>query len=96
MSLGRQIRTCPGRSNRIFRGRPRDVGKDVVGSYWGQIFADWLGRDLLWKVCICHFFLLIAQSHYVRFKITEYKEIKCKIGLNSNNGRQIVAGEKQI
>ena len=28
-------------SNRIFRGRPRDVGGGRPGTSWGPIFADW-------------------------------------------------------
>ena len=30
--LGRQVWTSPGRSNRIFRGRPGDVGGVVLGT----------------------------------------------------------------
>ena len=35
----RQIGTSPGRSNRIFRERPGDVGGVVLGTFWGPIFA---------------------------------------------------------
>ena len=46
MSLERQIKTSPGRSNWVFRGRPRDVGgaypgtlkRDVLGTSWETIF----------------------------------------------------------
>ena len=35
-------RDVPGRSNRIFRVRPGDVGRDVLGTSWGPIFAGWV------------------------------------------------------
>ena len=48
-SLGPQIRKFPGRSNRIFRGTPGDVGGVVLGPSWGPIFAGW-DRSLLLSV----------------------------------------------
>ena len=53
-SPGRQIRTSPGSqfgksagwSNRIFRGRPGDIGGDVLGTSWEPVFAFWVNEQL--------------------------------------------------
>ena len=41
-SPGRQIGTSLEWWNRIFRGRPPDVGGDVLRTSWGLIFAGWV------------------------------------------------------
>ena len=43
MSPGRQMGTTPGGSNRMFTGRPGDVGGDVLRTSRsrGPIFAGW-------------------------------------------------------
>ena len=44
MSPGRQVETCLGWSNRIFRGLPGDLEWDIFGTSWGPIFTAATGR----------------------------------------------------